>query len=58
MFEKKAFWYFLMFGAIALWVVVIGAGFLLFPDSAAGKALLPALSAPARGRDPCVVKDR
>ena len=41
MLQKKWFWYFLMSGAILLWVAVILLGFVLFPGSAVGKALLP-----------------
>lgn len=41
MLEKKAFWYFLMFGVIALWIAVIWLCFLLLPESGAWKFLLP-----------------
>ncbi len=41
MFEKKEFWYFLMSGALVLWVVVFWLGFFLFPESTTGKAVLP-----------------
>lgn len=39
MLDKKGFWYFLMFGAIVLWVAVIWLGYYLFPQSALGKAV-------------------
>jgi len=41
MFEKREFWYFLMFGALGLWIAVFLLGFLLFPESRTGKAALP-----------------
>lgn len=41
MLEKREFWYFLMSGALALWVVVFWLSFLLFPESSIGKATLP-----------------
>ncbi|MBW2544718.1 MAG: hypothetical protein JRD43_04500 [Deltaproteobacteria bacterium] len=43
MMKKKGFWYFLMSGAILLWIAVIWLGYVLFPDSVAGKAALPVL---------------
>ncbi|MBW2636726.1 MAG: hypothetical protein JRC86_04245 [Deltaproteobacteria bacterium] len=39
MLDKKGFWYFLMFGAIVLWVAVIWLGYVIFPHSAVGKAV-------------------
>jgi hypothetical protein len=39
MFDKKGFWYFLMFGAIVLWVAVIWLGYVIFPQSTVGKAV-------------------
>ncbi|MBN2282367.1 MAG: hypothetical protein JXO48_00590 [Deltaproteobacteria bacterium] len=40
MLKRKEFWYVLMFGAVALWIIVIIFGRLLF-ESPAGRALLP-----------------
>jgi hypothetical protein len=41
MLEKREFWYFLMSGALALWVVVFWLSFLLFPETSIGKVVLP-----------------
>jgi hypothetical protein len=41
MFEKREFWYFLMFGAVVLWILSFWLSFLLFPESTIGKAVFP-----------------
>ena len=41
MLQSKGFWYFLMVGAIALWVGVIFLGFVLFPDNTGAALLVP-----------------
>ena len=41
MFQMKGFWYFLMLGAIALWIGVIFLGFVLFPNNTGAALLVP-----------------
>jgi uncharacterized membrane protein HdeD (DUF308 family) len=41
MLRNKGFWYFLMAGAIALWIGVICLGFVLFPNNTGSALLFP-----------------